>query len=79
MMTSTKVHGFDVITHRTSYDRTFTAVINSTRANEKTARALAREYGRIEGGTVNNFRQMPPYSWHTWQHEPVWAFDVTLK
>lgn len=79
MMNSTKVHGYDVITKSTPYDKTFTAVINSVRVNEKVARQIARDFGRDQGGTVSNFRRMPPYSYHTWQHEPVWAFDITKK
>lgn len=78
-MRSQKLHGYSIVTFGTSYDRTKRCVINSTRANETISRKLASEFCKIEGGKLSNFHQDPPYTYSTWQHEPLWAFDITIR
>lgn len=78
-MTSQKLHGYDIITFGTSYDRTKNCVINSSIIKETVARKLAAEFCRINCGKLSNFRRAEPYTYSTWQHDPVWTFDITLR
>lgn len=78
-MESNKLHGYDIITFGTSYDRTKRCIVNSTRATETIARKLAAEFCRTKEGRLSNFHQAPAYTYSTWQHEPLWAFDITIR
>lgn len=49
-MESNKLHGYDIITFGTSYDRTKRCIVNSTRATETIARKLAAEFCKTKGG-----------------------------
>jgi hypothetical protein len=78
-MESNKLHGYDIVTFGTSYDKTMRCIINSTRANENIARKLAGEFCRTKGDKMSNFHQAAAYTYSTWQHEPLWAFDITIR